>query len=272
MTPLPPVIRSHRLDGVFLADVDHVVRAQFESQVQPRVACPREDHGLGAEGLPDGDPHQADRAGAGDDEAFPRDQAAQDVQAVHGRAGGDDQRGLCIAHLIGHVNQSVDVVDGVLGKAAVGRESVGPVPFLVVAVVQAVIEAGSVHPLPAPLAAAAAGMDLDGDAITDPVLVHARPELDDGAHIFMARREILVEGGAALDHGGQSLGDDLHVRPADGHGVDPHQNFGWSRFRNGFFRESQLIGIIEDPGLHGLGNGKIFGLRFSCHDGLLPRV
>ncbi len=163
------------------------------------------------------------------------------------------------------MDQGVDVVDGVLGEAAVGGEAVGAVTLVVTLVVQAVVEAGGVHPLPAPLAAPASGMDLHGDAVPDLVLVDARPELDDGAHVLVARGEILVEGGAALDDGRQSFGDDLHVGPADRDRVNPHQDLGGTRLRNGLFRQPELFRTVEDPGLHRLGNGEILCLRFSGH-------
>ena len=159
------------------------------------------------------------------------------------------------------MDQRVEMIDGILGEAAVGRETVCPVPFLVITVILAVIEAGSVHPHAASLTASAAGVYLDGDAIPDGVFVDTRPELDHGAHIFVARREILVEGEAAPDPCGQTFGDDLHVRAADGDRVDPDQNLGWTRFRDGLFREPKLFGIVEDPCLHGLGNGEAFCLR-----------
>ena len=127
-------------------------------------------------GLADGDPHQADGSGAGDDEALPSNQAAKDIQAVHRRAGGDDQGRLFVTHLVGDMDQGVDVVDGVLGETAVGCEAVGAVTLVVTLVVQAIIEAGGVHPLPAPLTAPAPGMDLHGDPVADFVLVDARPE------------------------------------------------------------------------------------------------
>ncbi len=255
----------HRFHGIFLADIDDMVRAELQPQVQPRVAGPGEDDGLGAQGLADGDPHQADRARAGDDEALPGDQAAQDVQTVHGRAGGDDQGRLLVAHLIRDMDQGVDVVDGVLGEAAVGGEAVGPVTLVVTLVVQAVVEAGGVHPLPAPLAAAAPGMDLHGDAVADFVLVDARPELDDGAHVLVARGEILVEGGAALDDGGQSLGDDLHVGPADRNRVDPHQDLGGPGSGTGFSVSRSCSGPSRTQAFMVLGTASVLVCGCSGH-------
>ena len=56
------------------------------------------------------------------------------------------------------------------------------------------------------------------------------------------------------------FGDDLHVRAADGHGVNPYQNLGGSRFRNGLFRKPELFRIVEDPSLHRLGTGSVVSL------------
>ena len=72
-------------------------------------------------------------------------------------------------------------------------------PLLCVAVVHAVVEAGRVHAGAASFAASAAEMHFDRDPIADRVLVHPGAELDDGAHVFVARREVLVERQPALD-------------------------------------------------------------------------
>jgi len=59
------------------------------------------------------------------------------------------------------MDERIDVVDGVFGKPAIGREAVGAMSLCHVAIV----EAGGIHSLPATLAAAAAGVDFDRDAI-----------------------------------------------------------------------------------------------------------
>src|SRR5690606_18705663 len=111
------------------------------------------------EGLGDGSTEEADRAGAGDDDALARDEAAEFGQAVHRGAGGDDEGRLLVAHLVGDGDQGVDVVDRVFGKAAVGGEAVGAVALVDVTVVLSVVVAGGVHALAAALALAAARMD-----------------------------------------------------------------------------------------------------------------
>src|SRR5947207_10243228 len=116
------------------------------------------------------------------------------------------------------MDERVDVIDGVFCEAAIRRETVGAMPLSCVAIV----EAGGVHPLPATFAAAAAGMNFDGDAITDPVFVHRRPELYDRAHIFVADRKVLMEGQAAFDHGGDAVAEDFEIGCADRHCVDSH--------------------------------------------------
>ena len=133
--------------------------------------------------------------GADHHDALAGNQAAQFGQAVHRRSGGDDQRRFGIAHRVGHPRQRVDVVDGVFGKAAIGGKAVGAMALVGLSVVQA----RGVHALAAALALAAAGMDLDADALADPELVDVRSERRDRPHIFVARREILVEGQAAQD-------------------------------------------------------------------------
>jgi hypothetical protein len=60
-------------------------------------------------------------------------------------------------------------------------------PLVELAVVAAVVEARRIHPLPAAFAAAAPGVDFDGDAVTDGELVNRRADLDYCAHVFVGR-------------------------------------------------------------------------------------
>ena len=99
--------------------------------------------------------------------------------------------------------------DHVFGKSAVRRESVGAVTLVDVAVVEAVIVARRVHPLAAALALPASGVNFDGDALADPVLVDAGSERRNRAHVFMARREIPVERLAAPDQRRWTVMDDF---------------------------------------------------------------
>jgi hypothetical protein len=52
---------------------------------------------------------------------------------------------------------------------------------------KAVVETRRVHAFAAPQAAAASGMNLDGDAVADLELIDGRTELDDRAHVLMPR-------------------------------------------------------------------------------------
>ena len=80
--------------------------------------------------------------------------------------------------------------------------------------------------MPAPLATAAASMDFDSDTIADPILVYRRPDLYDGAHVFVADREVLVERQARLDHCRNAVTQDLQIGGTDRHRVDPQQHLG----------------------------------------------
>ena len=171
------------------------------------------------------------------DHAFAGDQPAQFGQAIHRRAGGDDQRRFGIAHGVGHPRQRVDVIDGIFGKAAIGGKAVGAMAFSGFAVV----EARGVHALPAALALAAAGMDLDADALADPEFVDIRSERRDRAHIFVARREILVEGQAAQDARWRAGVDDLKIGRADRDRIDTDQNFGPRRHRRRLVAQEKLV-------------------------------
>ena len=220
--------------------------------------------GCGAERLGDRDAEQADRAGAGDHHALARHQPAELGQAVHRGAGGDDERRLLVRHRVGDRDQRVDVVDLVFAEAAVGGEAVGAVALVDVAVVEAVVVAGGVHALAAALALAAAGVDLHRDALADPVFVDAGTERHDRAHVFVARREVLVERHAALDRGGRAVPDDLQIGGADRDRVDAHQHLGALRHRHRLVRELQLARIAEHPCLHGVGDGHV---RAGLHAG-----
>ena len=108
--------------------------------------------------------------------------------------------------MLGHANERVDVVDRVLREAAIGREAVGPVPFVELAVVATVVEARGVHPLAAALAATAAGVDLDRDALANDKFVNRRSEFDNRAHVFVTGREVLVERRLAADNAREARG------------------------------------------------------------------
>src|SRR6185437_9333620 len=204
---------------------------------------------------------ETDRPRSAHHDALARDQAAQDVEPVHRGAGGDHQRRLGVAHVVGHMDERVDVVDGVLGEAAIGGEAVGAVALLRLAV----IEARGVHALAAALAAAAAGMHLDGDAIAHLILVDGGPEFYHGAHVFVAGREILVEGQAALDLRRDAVADDLEVGGAHSNGVDAHQHLGRSRLRHRLVRQRNLLGIAQYPGLHAIGNRVLIAALTTAH-------
>ena len=252
-------MRCDRRDGVLLGDVDHVVGAQPLAHLEAALARAGEDHRLRAQRLGDADAHQADRPGTEHDDGLAGNDAAHDVEAVHGGARRDDQRRLLVRHVVGNVDHGVDAVDGVFGKAAVRAEAVGAMALLAVAVV----EAGGVHALAAALAAAAAGVHLDRDAIADLELVDGRTELHHRAHVFVARRKAFVERRSAVDDRGQPVLDDLDVGGADGDGVDAHQHFGAAGFGHRLFDQAEFVRAAQHPGLHGLGNRECVGLR--CH-------
>ena len=169
-----------------------MVGAELEPDLEAVVARAGEDDGMGAHRLRHRDAEEPDRAGAGDHDALARDEPAELGEPVHRGAGGDDERRLLVRHLVGNGDEGVDVVDLVFAEAAVGREAVGAVALVHVAVVEPVVVTGGVHALAAALALAAAGVNLHGHALADPVFVDARPERDHGAHIFMPGGEVLV--------------------------------------------------------------------------------
>ena len=213
-----------------------------QADLQAVVARAGEDHRLRAERLGDGDAEQADRARAGHDHALARHQAAELGQAVHGRAGGDDEGRLLVRHVVGDGDQRVDVVDLVFAETAIGGEAVGAVALVDVAVVEAVVVAGGIHALAAALALAAAGVDLDRHALADLVFVDAGAERHHRAHVLVAGREVLVEGQAALDQGRRAVRDHVEIGGADRDRVDAHQHLGLLRHRH------RLVRRVSSPG------------------------
>ena len=260
---LAAVEPAHRRDCVFPSDVDDVVGTELAADLEPVVARTGEDDGMRAERPCDRDAEEADRAGAGDHHAFACDQPAELGEPVHRGAGGDHQGRLLVRHRVGNRNQRIDVVDLIFAEAAVGGEAVGAVTFVDVAVVEAVVVTGGVHALAAALALAAAGMNLDGHALADPVFVDARAERDHRAHIFVSGSEVLVVRHAAKDQRRRPVIDDLEIGRADRDRVDAHQHLGLLRHRYRLVPEQQLAGIAEHPCLHGVGDGIIRARLYS---------
>jgi hypothetical protein len=125
------------LDGILVVDIDDTISAEFLADRQPSVARSRQDHRTCAERLGYGHCEQSDRPRADHHDALTGHQPSQFSQAIHRRAGGDDQRCLGIAHGIGHSRQRVDMIDGIFGEAAVRREAVGAMALLGLSVIQA---------------------------------------------------------------------------------------------------------------------------------------
>jgi hypothetical protein len=91
--------------------------------------------------------------------------------------------------------------------------------------------------LAASLALAAAGVNFHADAFADPELVDVGSERCHRAHIFVAGREVLVEGQAAADARRRAAMDDLEIGGADRHRVDADQNFRAARNRRRFLAQ-----------------------------------
>ena len=240
-----------------------MIGAELLADLQPVVARAGEDDRLRAERLGHRHAQQADRAGPRHDHALACDQAAKLGQAVHGRAGGDDQRRLLVGHVVGDRDQRVDVVDLVLAEAAVGGEAVGAMALVDVAVVEAVVVARGIHALAAALALAAAGVNFHRDALADLVFVDAGTLRHHRAHVLMARRPVLVERQAALDQRRRPVGDHVEVGGADRDRIDAHQHLGLLRHRHRLVLQRELAGIAQHPRLHRVGNREVLARLHS---------
>ncbi len=225
-----------------------MVGAELFAECEPRVAGSGQDHRVGAERLGDRDSEQADRPRPGDDDAFAGNQPAEHIEPVHRGAGGNDEGRLLVAHIVRHMDQSVDVVDRILGEAAVGGEAVGAMALGEIAV----IEARGVHALPAAGTPATPGVNLDGDPVADRIFVDCRAETDHRSHVFVADREVLVERQAAIDHCRQPMAHDFEIGGADRHRVDPDQHFGSTGLGHRLFDRHDLARAAKHPGLHPL--------------------
>src|SRR5215472_4744606 len=258
-----------RLDDIFIADIDNVIGAELAADLQPIVARAGEDDRLRAQGLRHRYTKKTDRSGTGDDNALAGNEAAELGEPVHCRAGGDDQGRLLVRHRVGNGDERIDVIDLIFAEAPVGGETVGAVTLVDLAVIEAVVVARGVHAFAAALALAAAGMNFDRDALAYLVFVDARTERDHRAHIFVARREVLVERLAALDERRRPVIDDFKIGGADRHRVDANENLGALGHRDWLLRQLQLTGIAEYPGFHGVGDREIL-VRFhpgpAIHD------
>jgi len=145
------------------------------------------------------------------------------------------------------------VVDGVFGKTAIRCKAVGAMALRHIAIV----EARRVHALPAPLTTAAAGMDLDGDAIADPMLVDRRPELYNRPHVFVADCEVPVERQTPLDHGRYAVAHNLEIGRTNRHCIDSHQHLCRRRLGNRLVDQENLVGPAQHPGLHTVRDRKL---------------
>ena len=118
-----------RRDGVLVVDVDHVVGAEPLAHLEPALARAGQDHRWAPSALATPTPIRPIGPGPSHDDSFAGNDAAHHIEAVHRGARRDDQRRLLVAHVVGNVDHGVDAVDGVFGKAAVGAEAVGAMPF-----------------------------------------------------------------------------------------------------------------------------------------------
>jgi hypothetical protein len=125
-----------------------------------------------------------------------------------------------------------------------------------------VVKAGGIHALSAPLALTTSGVDFHADAFVDFELVDTWSERGNRAHIFVAGREILVEGQAALNDRRRAAVNDLKVGCADWNCVDADQNFS-SRSRSlSHVRTDSGRGPTTYPGL--AGNPPYPGVPTAC--------
>src|SRR5436309_8959949 len=234
---------AHALREAFIADVDREVGAQALPDREPRLAGAGEDDARGAEGLAELDGDEPDRARALHEDRLARHITAHQVDGPEGRSRRRHHAGLLEGEVLGQPIEGVDVVDGVLGEAAVAGEALRAVALRHVAIVQA----GRVPALDAVLAALAALVDLHRHAVAHPELVDAGPQGRDSARVLVAHHEL--PGGLALERAVQHL----HVRAADRRDLDLQQRLTQPRLGPGPGLDAHVVGAVEDDRLHGGG-------------------
>src|SRR6266478_4705056 len=144
------------------------------------------------------------------------------------------------------------MIDRVFGEATIGGEAVGAMTL----VGFPIVKAGRIHALSAPLALTTTSVDFHADALADFELVDSWSERGNRAHIFVARREVLVEGQAALNARRRAAVNDLKVGCADRNGVDADQNLRAFWNRCGFVAQEKFVRVAQHPSLHLLRNRK----------------
>ena len=82
----------HSCDGIFALDIDNVVGAECEPDLEAVVARAGENDRRGVKSLCHRDAEKSDRSGPGDDHALAGDEAPQFRQPIHCRAGRHKRR------------------------------------------------------------------------------------------------------------------------------------------------------------------------------------
>ena len=235
---------------VFVARVYGVICAEFQTNLVAVLAGSDQHHRTGAQRFCNRNRQKPDWPRSDHHHALAGNQTAKFGEAVHRCPCRDHQRRLGIRHVVGTLDHRIDVVDGIFGEPAIGREAVGAMPLVSLAVVEPVVVARGIHAHATTLALTAACVNFDRDPVADLELVNTRPQGCDRAHVFVARREVLVERRTPLEHGRRAISNDLEISRADCDGIDPHQGFGPPRHGNNLVDKFQLVGVSQYPGLH----------------------
>ena len=217
-----------------------MVGPELRADREPRVARARQDDPGGAERLAELDRDEPDRARALHEHRLAGDVAAHQVDRPERRGGRRDHAGLLEGKIRRQPVEGGDVVHRELGEPAVAGEALGAVALGDVAVV----EAGRVPALDAVLAAVAALVHLDGNAVTDPELVDAGPEGGDRPGVLVAHHELA--GRLTLERPVQHL----HVRAADRGDLDLQEHFARAGLGAGPGLDAQVVGAVENRGFH----------------------
>src|SRR6266436_5911508 len=232
---------AHARPQLFPPHVDHDVGAEPTADLETLVTRAAQNHPLGAQGLAELHRHETDGSRPEDQHGLAGDVAAHEVEGPEGRGGRRDHAGLLEGEVVGQAVQRVDVVDGILGEAAVAREPLGAVALRHVAVVQA----GRVPALDAVLAALTALVHLDGHTVAHAELVDARTERRHRARILVAHDE------PAFGLAQELSVEHLHVGATDRRDLDLQQRLARPRLGHGPGLHPHVVGAMENDRLHG---------------------
>ncbi len=226
---------------VLLGGGDEPVGAQRLAHRQTGSPGAGEEDAVGAQGLGGRHRCHAQGAGADDQDVLTCDVAAHGFVAIEGAAQVGHQGSDVEGYMIGNFMDGIYMIDHILGVAAGGCESVGPVAFLGVAIV----EAGGVIAQAAVPAATAAVVGFYRHPVADGEFVHRIAQGDDNAGVFVTGD---VDTVGRLS--GEGFVDKSDIGAANGAGFNLDKHFLGAGLGNWNHLQFLMVRTHQNQGLH----------------------